>query len=174
MNEKRLTIEEQAFAEQNHRLVYRFLAAKNLPCDGYYDIVIFGYLDAVKVYFASGYLKRFAFATIAWRHMEQALGNHHRYRVRKKRCHPVEECTDKIEAAVSSQPMSVDMLHEIELSLLMDALNAEATDVQMKLFRLRAAGYSFSEIARITQTSVRQVKNSLRQVKSILRRLNAQ
>lgn len=43
-----MTAEEQAFAEQYHDLVYKFLRAHRLPEAEYYDVVIFGYLEAVQ------------------------------------------------------------------------------------------------------------------------------
>ena len=38
---------QQLFAEEHHNLVYAFLKEKKLPEDEYYDVVIFGYLQAV-------------------------------------------------------------------------------------------------------------------------------
>ena len=44
------TKEEQQFAEENHDLVYAFLNEKKLSEDEYYDVVVFGYLQAVQFY----------------------------------------------------------------------------------------------------------------------------
>ena len=46
-----LTPEQRLFAEENHNLVYKFLAENHLPRDEFYDVVIFGYLRAVSRYF---------------------------------------------------------------------------------------------------------------------------
>lgn len=43
---------QQLFAEEHHNLVYAFLKEKKLPEDEYYDVVIFGYLQAVMDYTA--------------------------------------------------------------------------------------------------------------------------
>ena len=48
-----LTPEQKTFAADNHGLVYKFLNENQLPEDEFYDVVIFGYLKAVKEYFSS-------------------------------------------------------------------------------------------------------------------------
>lgn len=48
MNENTpMTPAQQLFAEEHHNLVYAFLNEKKLPEDEYYDVVVFGYLQAV-------------------------------------------------------------------------------------------------------------------------------
>lgn len=46
-----LTKEQQTFATAHHSLVYKFLNENRLPEDEFYDVVIFGYLKAVRDYF---------------------------------------------------------------------------------------------------------------------------
>ena len=41
---------QKQFAEEHQNVVFRFLNKKGLPVDDYYDIVIFGYLQAVQEY----------------------------------------------------------------------------------------------------------------------------
>ena len=43
-----LTKEQQTFATAHHSLVYKFLNENRLPEDEFYDVVIFGYLKAVR------------------------------------------------------------------------------------------------------------------------------
>ena len=45
---------QQLFAEEHHNLVYAFLKEKKLPEDEYYDVVVFGYLQAVMDYTTQG------------------------------------------------------------------------------------------------------------------------
>ena len=47
-----LTKEQQTFATAHHNLVYKFLNENRLPEDEFYDVVIFGYLKAVRDYFS--------------------------------------------------------------------------------------------------------------------------
>lgn len=42
------TPEEHAFAEEYHDLVYKFLSIKKLPPVDFYDVVVFGFLEAVQ------------------------------------------------------------------------------------------------------------------------------
>lgn len=55
MNENTpMTPAQQLFAEEHHNLVYAFLNEKKLPEDEYYDVVVFGYLQAVMDYTTQG------------------------------------------------------------------------------------------------------------------------
>ena len=60
-----LTKEQQAFATAHHSLVYKFLNENRLPEDEFYDVVIFGYLKAVRDYFSDLTAQQFTFSTIA-------------------------------------------------------------------------------------------------------------
>ena len=70
-----LTLAEQAVAEQNFSLVFRFLRAQRLPIDEWFDIVIFRYLLTVKNWFSRPELYKYEFSTIAWRAMSSAVYN---------------------------------------------------------------------------------------------------
>lgn len=48
-----LNDEERKFVEDNHNLIYSFLKKNNLSIDEYYDIAVFGFIDAVKRYDSS-------------------------------------------------------------------------------------------------------------------------
>ena len=48
MREIPLTPEQKTFAEKHHGLVYKFLNKNQLSADEFYDVVIFGYLRAVR------------------------------------------------------------------------------------------------------------------------------
>ena len=60
-----LTKEQQTFATAHHSLVYKFLNENRLPEDEFYDVVIFGYLKAVRDYFSDLTAQQFTFSTIA-------------------------------------------------------------------------------------------------------------
>lgn len=70
-----LTVDEQKFATKYHNLVYIFLRKRHLSYYEYYDIVIFGYLNAVVKYHERKELQQFCFAAIAWNDMNSAYGN---------------------------------------------------------------------------------------------------
>lgn len=75
---------EQALAEQNHDLVFRFLRANRLPESEYYDVVIFRYLLTVENWFRRPDLYHYRFSTVAWNAMSSAL--HHEL---EKKCRQV-------------------------------------------------------------------------------------
>lgn len=65
MSDIPLTPEQRLFAAENHDLVYAFLNDKHLPENDFYDVIIFGYLDAVRRYFTNPRLQQYSFATVA-------------------------------------------------------------------------------------------------------------
>lgn len=74
-----LTQEQSAFAAEHHNLVYSFLNKKRYSEDEFYDIVIFGYLLAVRVYLEREDLQaKYKFSTIAYARMRSAISNHFR------------------------------------------------------------------------------------------------
>lgn len=70
-----LTPAEQAVAEQNITLVFRFLRAQRLPIDDWFDVVVFRYLLTVQNWFSRPDLYKYEFSTIAWRAMSSAVHN---------------------------------------------------------------------------------------------------
>lgn len=74
---------ERALAEQNHKLVFAFLHAHQLPPEEYYDVVIFRYLLTVESWFRRPELYHYEFSTLAWRAMSSALC-HERQKERRR------------------------------------------------------------------------------------------
>lgn len=70
-----LTVEEQAFAEENHDLIRKYLNIRRLPLDEWYDVVIFRYLLSVKRWFAIPELHEYNFEIIAFYAMRSAIGH---------------------------------------------------------------------------------------------------
>ena len=73
-----LTAEEQAFAEENHRILVGFLNSNRLDHGEFYGVAAMGYLQAVKKWFARPELQQNAFSTIAWRAMSCRISNERR------------------------------------------------------------------------------------------------
>lgn len=78
-----LTAAEQRVAAQNAYMIPRFLRARNLPLDDWYDVVVFRYLLTVKNWFARPELYKYEFSTIAWQAMRSAVDNEYRKRHRR-------------------------------------------------------------------------------------------
>lgn len=72
----RLTERQRKFAEVNHGVLERFLEERQLPFDKYYDIVVFKFLKAVKLYDEYEDTILPDFAEIANRYMLSAIKKH--------------------------------------------------------------------------------------------------
>lgn len=152
MNENTpMTPAQQLFAEEHHNLVYAFLNEKKLPEDEYYDVVVFGYLQAVMDYTTQGESSRFSFATIAWCKMESRLADHFRHQASTKRAAP----TVSLNAVMDDAGLSLsDMLSatdesflDMETGLLFHDLGRHMPRRDMNILRLKADGYGTREIA---------------------------
>ena len=60
---------ESDFAAEHHDLVFSYLSQAELPADDFYDIAVFGYLQAVRRYLARPELRRYGFSAVAFRAM---------------------------------------------------------------------------------------------------------
>ena len=167
MNENTpMTPAQQLFAEAHHNLVYAFLNEKKLPEDEYYDVVVFGYLQAVMDYTSQGQSSRFSFATVAWRKMESRLADHFRHQASTKRAAP----TVSLNAVMDDAGLSLsDMLSatdesflEMEIGLLFHDLGRHMPRRDMNVLRLKADGYGTREIAQRENTTVHMVRSILK------------
>lgn len=68
-----LTEAERNVASENYWIVERFLRAKKLPEDEWFDVIIFRYLLTVERWFRQPRLYRYEFSTLAWRSMDSAV-----------------------------------------------------------------------------------------------------
>ena len=73
MKENSLTERQVRLAEEHYGELSRFLSAHNLSEDKFYDVVVFGFLDAVREYDERG---DEAFRRVAEHHMKNSLRMH--------------------------------------------------------------------------------------------------
>jgi hypothetical protein len=151
-----LTTEQQAFAAENHDLVYSFLHAKRLPEDEFYDVVIFGYLRAVQRYFTQPGLRRYAFSTIAWRAMNCEAG-HHREREARIRTISLEAmaCGHRYSAGPGAGLETDRVMDALENVFFWDAVSGSLSEEHADILRLTAEGYTPREIAESRQRPLR-------------------
>lgn len=141
-----MDLDESAFAEKHHHLIYSYLCGHNLPVDEFYDIAVFGYLRAVRKYLARPELReRYKFSTIAFRAMSCDVHHSREYWNRAKHQgdvrqldedHHSDDLRDKVADAV-------DNVIDFEL------LVSRITPVQRRIASLRVDGYRDKEIAAI-------------------------
>ena len=91
-----LTEAESEFAAEHHSVIYGYLRKAGLPEDDFYDVVVFGYLRAVRKYLARPELRKYSFSTIAYRAMSCDVHHSKEYWMRKKRRALVESLDEEL------------------------------------------------------------------------------
>lgn len=170
-----LTPEQKTFATDNHGLVYKFLNENQLPEDEFYDVVIFGYLRAVRRFFVETNLQKYSFSTIAWNCMRVDLFNYNKMHFRKKRnaetisIHliPHENTLPIVETLAKPD----ELMLQLETKLLLHDLAGCISRQQMDMIRLKTSGYSIRDIAHIQKIPMKRVKEALEEVRQILIKL---
>ena len=160
-----LNDEQRRFATENHNLVYAFLNEKNLPEDEFYDVVIFGYLQAVYEYTTKPLIQKYSFATIAWRRMGSRLANYYRDLSSSKRCAQ----TVSLYALADSNDLTWeetladmdDCMAEYESELLLHDLAMRLPRQQMNILHMKANGYGVRETAKKQKVTIRTVRSIL-------------
>ena len=167
MKLRELTKEQQDFAAEHHNLVYAFLRNKRLLEDDYYDVIIFGYLQAVQKYLLREELRRqYAFTTIAWRAMERDLINHYKAQsrpMRKAVTISLESMTYEDERLTLAEvvPGPDYRMEQLEAKFLWDEISNMLTKPQAEALRMRADGYSVREIASARRSPLREIEDML-------------
>jgi len=168
MVETALTHEQQDFAAEHHGLVYAFLNEKRLPDDGFYDIVVFGYLKAVKDYLNNLKLsQKYEFSTIAFTKMNDTLCKHNEYLNRQMRkAHTINlEATiygdDEIFSLQEIVSAPDSKMMDFETELIMLELASKVSKREMDVIRMKANGCGIREIAKIQHIPMKGVAEML-------------
>ena len=101
-----LTEAESEFAAEHHSVIYGYLRKAGLPEDDFYDVVVFGYLRAVRKYLARPELRKYSFSTIAYRAMSCDVHHSKEYWMRKKRHALVEPLDEELHTRDLLDPVS--------------------------------------------------------------------
>ena len=163
---KPLTAEQSQIAELNHDLVFEFLNEYNLPESQYYDVVIFGYLCAVQEYCEKPELQKYSFSTLAWRKMLCEVKDHSRYLSREKRNIPTISLSDikrGDDASLKTDETASEnrLLEDLNFSLLLHSLAAAITEKQMRIIRMKLAGFRMHDIARTEKMTFSDINRAL-------------
>lgn len=171
---KPLTGEQKHLAEEYHDLVYKFLKRHKLSESQYYDIVIFGFLAAVQKYCEDIELQKYSFATIALKHMKRELFNYNRHLNNKKNSVRIVSLSDFLSASETSLRyedvlMSDNkFLAELETELLLHSLASIVTQKQMRIVRMKLAGFKMHDIAKNEKMTFRDINRTLDDIYSKL------
>ena len=173
MSDVPLTPEQRLFASEHHGLVYAFLKERNLSVNEYYDVIIFGFLRAVRRYFTEADLREYKFSTIAWNCMYVDLCNHFKAQHRQKRTATVVSIhVSKFDDGLSYEETIAppdELMQQLEARLLLHDLSKRVSKQQMDMVRLRGRGYSDRDIAQKQNISMSQVKKLLNEVRLVLK-----
>ena len=147
-----LTMEQKEYAAEHHNLVYRFLRLNRLDESEFYDVVIFGYLKAVREYLEKPELSRFKFSTIAWRKMKDCVIQEYIYQNRSKRRANMAEYHEDLESNSLDTflPDRMSMIAEtMDNQTLLVNLLALLSPKEKTIVHLKAQGYTYREIAKL-------------------------
>lgn len=169
-----LTDEERVFAEESINVVYRFLSYYKLDRREYYDIVIFGYLKAVRLYCEREELHQYSFATIAYRQMSVSLRAERQYRNAMSRksvlpeirldekCPPSDITKHEVYTTVE------DFADELVIQLYWERILCKLTPKDQELIDLLLQGNSMSDIAALQGVSRQNIHKKMCRIREKL------
>ena len=156
-----MNLDESAFAEKYHHLIYAYLGKHKLPVDEFYDIAVFGYLRAVRKYLARPELQQYKFSTIAYRAMSCDIHHSKEYWSRARRrgevC-PLNEDHD-------SNDLRDTVSETLDNVISFEQLTRRITPMQRRIALLRADGYNNKEIVAICKIRRQDVEAEMENAK---------
>ena len=171
MIETTLTPEQQSFAADNHGLVYAFLNERRLQNDDFYDIVVFGFLRAVRNYLSKPQLRRYKFSTIAYNAMKSDLHSHYESQSCQKRSGITVSLESNVygddEVLSLQEVLSVPDSNTVdfETELIMLELASRVSKREMDVIRMKKDGYGVREIAKAQRMPMKGVNELLASVR---------
>lgn len=187
---------QRQFAAEHQNVVFRFLNQKKLPIDDYYDIVIFGYLQAVQEYDENPALSRFQFSTIAMdivrriskltqnvsqeilnlTRMNGCLCSHYTYENRKMRKAPTVNIHSHTQAGRTLDEILPDRRKDLQEQtadrlFVMEVLSC-LTETEQQMVHMKADGLTCREIAEIFCTTVHIINGRFRRMRVRLTEMN--
>lgn len=154
-----LTEKESIFAEENYKVMERYLSRRHLDNDIFYDVVVFGYLRAVVRYLSEPELRRYKFSTIANSAMNTEVSNYRRALNRKKRKAVVLDFDAALFAGGLPISEIIPDITNVDVDKLLsereqvDLILSFATESEKSLLRLSADGFTYREIGTMLEIS---------------------
>jgi RNA polymerase sigma factor (sigma-70 family) len=175
MNKINFNKEYNQFVTDHHGLVFSFLKSRGLDENDFYDVVIFGFLKAVKDYLNTLELsKKYEFSTIAYKSMRSALHKHYITQNRQKR----KANTISFEN-YNNDDGDILSFHEVvsgtdspmidfETELLLLELASRISKREMDVIRMKIDGYGVKEIAKAKKMPMKGVTELLAGLRDIV------
>ena len=160
-----LTKEEQEFAAEHCGLIDLHLKVNGLDPDKWWDVLVFGYLAAVRCWFRAPQVRRWAFPTIAKVKMRGAMLNQIRSEnraMRRGQAISLDACLDGSESTLYDLlPGSSGADEQAVFEMLVCSLASGLTGTEKAVLRLTTEGYGKGEIASRLGIPPQQVNDSL-------------
>lgn len=150
-NDLTLTKAEQDFAAEHHDLVMVHLAVNHLRFEDWYDVLVFGYLNAVRTWFHKPQVRKWAFATIAKVEMRSAMIRQLRFENRAKRRGVVISLDAPQEAEAATLYGLIaggeDMEEQVAFHMFLESLISGLSTNGKAVLQLKLEGYTLSGIS---------------------------
>lgn len=170
---KPLTAEQKRFAEQHHNVVLSYLVKKKLPPSLYYDVVVFGYLQAVQTYWENPELRQYEFSTICWKRMNSSLSNYYCYLTRKKRGGTLFRLDDYCDRSKNITWGHVtgkedENLEMLETTMVLHQLLRKIPRKNRNVLIMKARGERMCDIAKAEHLSYREINRIVREAHQMI------
>ena len=173
---RKLSAEEKSFAESNLGLVYSFMKSNGLDAEEFYDVVIFGFLKAVRQYHDRADLRQYTFATIAYKYMQVSLQLYFKKSHAGKRradspeirldANTAEEIQEKNHELYTTV---TDFADDLVMQLYYQRILCKLKPEDRQLIAFMMDGYSVAEIAAMQKTSKQAVYQRITRIRQRLR-----
>lgn len=146
-----LTPEQRELAARHHQTIYSYLRGKRLDASEWYDVAVFGYLRAVRLYTERPELQRYSFTTIAGKTMSSEIDKERRKE--RRRIQPLSLDAELNEDGLTLYGLIGDpkflpyqQEDEVVAAQYMPLLEV-LTEQQLAVLTMKAQGYTYREIS---------------------------
>lgn len=176
-----LTEEERCFASNldNYNQFFKYMKIHKLDPEEWYDILIIGYLHAVKKYLNMSWLNQYDFGAILFRTLDSARGNHYKSLKTQKRF-PQNglislnfENVDAEKNADKSKSVNwIDTKQQTEAdaisNMVFDNIMENLSNTQQKLLHMLITGYTGVEIRNFLGLTVKRYYRLINTIRSVV------
>lgn len=146
-----LTQEQRKLAARYHQTIYSYLRGRRLDASEWYDVAVFGYLRAVRLYTERPELQRYAFTTIAGKTMASEIDKERKKARRRIRplsldAELTEDGATLYDLIGAPEFLPYQQEDEVVAAQYMPLLET-LTKQQLAVLTMKAQGYTYREIA---------------------------
>ena len=165
MKVQKLTPKETALAAENHYLIGQYLEDNNLLESEYYDVVVFGFLKAVKNFSKN---ENLSLKNEAMKEMDFAIAKHESMVNADIVVHSLSEVVDNLGILEDSIASAKDTVDEVLESIQYESLSENFDHLQKQIAELLIKGYEKREIASMLGINMRVISDEISGLRQIL------